>query len=72
MELGGGGTLGIQLSRALGIQVTNGTIFAKSGNEQGSLWRARMTYAFSTSIETVDARAAREGAGRRKKEEDRK
>jgi Putative MetA-pathway of phenol degradation len=45
-QLGGGGTLGIQLSRPLGLQVTYGTIFAKSGNARGNMWRARMTYAF--------------------------
>ena len=45
-QLGGGGTLGIQLSRPLGLQVTYGTIFAKSGNARGNMWRFRMTYAF--------------------------
>ncbi len=45
-QLGGGGTLGIQLSRPLGLQVTYGTIFAKSGDARGNMWRARMTFAF--------------------------
>lgn len=45
-QLGGGGTLGIQVSRPLGLQVSYGSILAKSGNARANMWRARMTYAF--------------------------
>jgi len=45
-QLGGGGTLGYQPTRALGFQLTYGGIFLKNDDSKGKMLRLRMTYSF--------------------------
>jgi hypothetical protein len=45
-QLGGGATIGYQVTRALGFQSGYGGIFAKNDGSKGTMLRLRMTYAF--------------------------
>jgi hypothetical protein len=44
--LGGGVTLGYQISRPLGVQVGYGSVIVTEGAAEATMWRFRLTYVF--------------------------